>query len=103
MKNVTLKDKMGPSLQGPIWCSRLDVTWLQSLLAKLNYIYRLSYSLIFFAFTPFLCIAGQLPVKDVRICILQVGKNKNDCGQRMSNIKSNYANICSSVSRCGRF
>ena len=31
MKNVTLKDKMGPSLQGPIWCSRLDVTWLQSL------------------------------------------------------------------------
>ena len=39
MKNVTLKDKMGPSLQGPIWCSRLDVTWLQSLLAKLNCIY----------------------------------------------------------------
>ena len=31
MKNFTLKDKMGPSIQGPIWCSRLDVTWLQSL------------------------------------------------------------------------
>ena len=25
---------MDPSLQGPIWCSRLDVTWLQSLLAR---------------------------------------------------------------------
>ena len=46
---------------------------------------------------------GQLPGKDVRICVLQVGKNKNDFGQRMSNIKSNYANICASVSRCGRF